>query len=408
MERLIAHCDADCFFAAVEIRDNPFLKRKPVLVCNRTDNRGIVVTASYEARPFGIRAGTPVYQAIQLCPKALLVETNFHRYSETSRALMELLRTLSPHVQPYSIDEAFVDLTGLPELLNSEACVQYAQMLQLRILNEIGIPVSIGIASSKLLAKIASDLNKPRGVAWINETNRRTILSKLPISAVPGVGRKTALRLSAYGYTTAADLASRSEIQQFMGSQGRYFYAELNGEALSPVASRTQPPKSLSHLRTFPIFTADHEYVLSYALQLLHELTERLRWHEQETAEIQLVLVTKDFSHRSATHRFETATASEHILIPTIKELFKEIVEPGKLYRKTGFIMSKLQPAFPKQYSLFNSEKEAKNDALNTTRDALEKRFGKHVMSLSRRSVDKSRKSTTMRPSTAPEELIKR
>ena len=261
--RTIAHIDADCFFASVELISRPELKGKPMFVCNRTDNRGIVLAATYEARPFGIRAGTPVFKAKKLCPQGIILQSNFDKYEMTSNRMMAIFRQFSPDVEICSIDEAYVDLTGLRMLYRTDYA-GIGELIQKKIFAELGITISIGIASNKLLAKIASDFKKPSGLTAVTGFNRKEFLKKIPIENIPGIGKNTAALLTKYGFKTAHDISISEKIPLLLGKRGEYLSKELNGECVSKIKNTKSLPLSLSNTRTFPDFTYDKNYIYTF------------------------------------------------------------------------------------------------------------------------------------------------
>ena len=191
--RRILHIDLDAFFVSAEQAFAPELQGKPVIVTGHSDYRGVVSSASYEARAFGIRSGMSVKTASRLCPEAILIQGNFPRYRQISQKFMTILADFSPHVEPGGLDEAYLDITGYAELMGSAA--QLAARMRQRINTELNLTASIGIAGCKLVAKIASDLCKPDGVLETAVGEERTFLSPLPVSRLPGVGRKTEAKI---------------------------------------------------------------------------------------------------------------------------------------------------------------------------------------------------------------------
>src|SRR5688572_12443953 len=190
--RSILHIDMDAFFAAIEQLDDPSLRGKPILV-GSADLRGVVTTASYEARPFGCHSAQPMSVAKRLCPQAIIVPTRFERYREVSERMFEILESFTPVVQPLSIDEAFLDVSGSERLLGS--AVEIARKLKARVREELCLTASVGVAPNKFLAKLASDLEKPDGLVVIDETNVDTILPPLSVTKIWGIGPKTSKHL---------------------------------------------------------------------------------------------------------------------------------------------------------------------------------------------------------------------
>ncbi|MEQ6885830.1 DNA polymerase IV [Salicola sp. Rm-C-2C1-2] len=249
MSRKIIHCDADCFYAAVEIRDNPALAGRPIAVGGAT-GRGVVATCSYEARAFGVRSAMPVSEALRLCPHLELLATDMPRYQAVSRDFMRILRETSPILEPLSLDEAYLDVTGI-DLFQGSA-TRMAEQIRQRVCSELGITISAGVAPNKFLAKIASDWHKPDGLCVITPADVAEFVPQLPVTSLFGVGPRTAEKLHALGIHTCADLREWSELalRERFGRYGARLYALARGEDDRPVQV-TRPRKSISVENTY-------------------------------------------------------------------------------------------------------------------------------------------------------------
>jgi DNA polymerase-4 len=203
MARRIMHIDLDAFFVSVEQREKPELKGKPVVVGGRPQGRGVVASASYEARAFGLHAGMPLATASRLCPQAIFIEGSFSKYREASGGFMAILADFSPFLEPLGLDEAYLDATGFESIYDS--IHEMAVKLRQRIKDELELSASVGIASSKVVAKVASELSKPDGLLEIAAGQERSFLAPLPIIKLPGIGKKTEQKLNASGITTIAN-----------------------------------------------------------------------------------------------------------------------------------------------------------------------------------------------------------
>lgn len=373
--RAIAHIDADCFFASVELRDAPELKGKPILICNRADRRGIVVSASYEARPAGIRAGTAVFQAQKLCPAGILIPAHFEKYSEASNSLMAILRNFSPDVETASIDEAYVDLTGL-RLLYRTDYAGIAQRIQNAVKTKLGITISIGIAASKLLAKMASDYKKPAGLMVVSQKNREGFLHKCKIGDVPGIGRNTEALLKKYNLQTALDAANSSLIPKILGKRGKIMQAELAGISLSPIQESQALPKSLSRTRTFPEFSREREYICSFSRELLISLLRHLRSFDMEAKIIGFFLLTKNFRIFGLKKKLAQPTSEDLPFLNLFDEMFKQIFKENEIYRKSGFFLNKLRQKGPTQTTLFEGPQKEISGVL----DSISKKYGSETI----------------------------
>jgi len=209
MARRIMHIDLDAFFVSVEQAVNPKLKGKPVIVGGRPDRRGVVAAASYEARAFGLHSGMPLATASRLCPQAIFIEGSFPRYREASKKFMAILADFSPYLEPVGLDEAYLDATGFESLHGSTR--QMAVKIKQRVKDELDLCASIGIAGSKVVAKVASDLSKPDGLLEIAAGDERTFLAPLPIGRLPGIGKKTEQLLKGLGIHTIGQTISNTD-----------------------------------------------------------------------------------------------------------------------------------------------------------------------------------------------------
>jgi len=266
LARTILHIDMDAFFAAVEVLDNPHLKGKPVIV-GGTTNRGVVSTASYEARRYGVHSAMPIYEAKQRCPEGVFLPVRMRRYAEFSQKVLDILRGFSPLVEQVSIDEAYLDITGTEGLFGAPEKV--ARRIKKRICNETRLTCSIGIAPTKFLAKVASDMNKPEGLTIILGSAVSRFLTGLPVEKIPGVGEKSLEKLYYYGIKTVGDLRkfSQERLLRNFGKFGQRLYELAEGEDNSPVVV-SREPKSISSEGTFESDTVD-----------LHVLSQRIKHH---------------------------------------------------------------------------------------------------------------------------------
>lgn len=227
--RKIIHCDCDCFYASVEVRDNPALAGKPLAVGGRAETRGVIATCSYEARAFGVHSAMSTARALQLCPQLILVPPDFERYRAASRQILAIYRDYTPLVEPLSLDEAYLDVTGVDRCQGSATLM--AQEIRSRIREEVGITASAGIAPNKFLAKVASDWNKPDGQFVLRPRDVDAFVSTLPVKKIFGVGKVTAARLNRLGVHTCGDLRSWSlaDLAREFGSFGASLHRLCRG-----------------------------------------------------------------------------------------------------------------------------------------------------------------------------------
>lgn len=275
-ELTILHVDMDAFFAAVEERDDPRLAGRPVCVGGGAHQRGVIASASYAARAFGVRSAMPTAQALALCPNLVLVPPNFERYTAESRRIMDVFRSYTPLVEPLSLDEAFLDVAGCERLFGDG--VEIGRAIKRDILRATGLVASVGVATTKFLAKLASDLDKPDGFRVIRPDEVRELLDPMPVSRIFGVGPRTAKRLEALGVRTIGELAARGrdEVMARFGATGAWIHDLAHGIDTRRVHPHREE-KSCSVERTFATDLSSREQLLAKLLEFSEELGERLR-----------------------------------------------------------------------------------------------------------------------------------
>lgn len=276
--RKFLHIDADCFFAAIEVRDNPALAGRPIAVGGSPGRRGVIATCSYEARKFGVRSAMPSAVALRLCPDLQIITPNFSRYKEVSAALMEILGEYATTIEPLSLDEAYLDVTG-SEHCQASATRMASQILQ-RVQSELGITVSAGAAPVKFLAKIASDWRKPNGVYVIPPAEVDGFTAALPVQRLPGVGPVTALKLQKFGLYQCADIRSfgAAAMAKHFGGHGHQLFQRSYGIDDSPVVE-SRVRKSLSVERTYATDQQGAELKAAVPA-LMEELQARFSRHQ--------------------------------------------------------------------------------------------------------------------------------
>lgn len=291
--RTILHVDMDAFFASVEQRDNPVLRGKPVLV-GGTGRRGVVSTASYEARPYGCRSAMPMAQALRLCPHAVVVHGNFEAYGEASRQVRAILERFTPDIEPLSIDEAFMDVTGSRRLHGDGRTI--AQAIRRMIRDEVGLTASVGVAPNKFLAKVASDMNKPDGLAEIAAESAASVLAPMPVGVIFGVGPGTVDRLEHMGVRTIADLRALGEprLVQAFGESGSQWWRLAYGLDDRPVHTE-HTAKSIGKERTFSNDIADPERLRAVLLEEVESVSRLLREDGLLARRVSVKLRTPDF-----------------------------------------------------------------------------------------------------------------
>jgi DNA polymerase-4 len=329
MARRIMHIDLDAFFVSVEQVLNPALKGKPVVVGGRPDRRGVVATASYEARKYGIYSGMALAKAVRLCPQAIFVEGNFSRYREASEKFMAILADFSPFLEPMGIDEAYLDATGFESLHGSVR--QMAVKIKERIKRELGLPASIGIASNKLVAKVASNLSKPDGLLEVPEGGERAFLAPLPVGDLPGIGRKSEEVLKKLKVKTIGDLANLplSILKQHFG-----IYAEtVHNHAIGIASDKVEPPaeaKSTSRETTFPRDTRDTQFLVATLRYLSERVGNDLRQKGKLAKCIAIKVRYADFSTISRQRTLPQPTDADQTIFATGLDLFKRELSQSK------------------------------------------------------------------------------
>jgi DNA polymerase-4 len=372
----ILHVDMDAYYASIEVRDNPSLAGKPVAVGGPAGGRGVIASASYAARAFGVRSAMPTARALALCPELVVVPPNFERYTAESRRIMDVFLSYTPLVEPLSLDEAFLDVAGCEALFGDSVAVGRA--IQRDILRETGLVASIGIASSKFVAKLASDMEKPGGFVVIQPDEVTRVLAPLPVSAIFGVGPRTAKRLEALGVRTVGDVAAldRDEVLRRFGASGAWIHDLAHGIDTRRVTPRREE-RSYSQERTFARDIADREELKRQLFAFCEEVAYRLR---------ESGLRGRTVSVKARYWNFKTITRTRTLALSTnlgirfyaaARELL-ERVPPGPL-RLLGVQVSQLEDVrTPHQGWLFGGPAaplidESKRGAAPAPQDRLEK-----------------------------------
>lgn len=316
----ILHVDMDAFFASVEERDNPTLKGKPVVVGMGV--RGVVSAANYEARKFGIHSAMPIGQARRLAPHAIFLPVNHERYSEVSQHVMEIFRSVSPYVEPLSLDEAFIDVTGARRLLGTGR--EIGQLIRKRVLDSQGITCSVGIASNKFIAKLASARCKPNGMLEIAPDRILEFLHPLPVKAIWGVGPKTNDELQKLGLRTVADIANtpRNTLIRALGEvSGASLYELAWGRDYRDVEPE-EIDKSISAAETFETDIEDQEIILREFLRLTEKATARMRSKDMSARTISIKVRFADFKTISRSKTFALPMSGTKEVFEVAKSLF--------------------------------------------------------------------------------------
>jgi DNA polymerase-4 len=379
MERTILHIDMDAFFAAIEVLDHPELKGKPVIV-GGTTNRRVVSTANYEARAFGVHSAMPIFKAREKCPHGAFLPVNMERYKKVSGEIMKMLEDFTPLVEPVSIDEAFLDITGTGDLLGNPE--QIAGQIKERIYSETSLTCSIGIAPNKFLAKVASDLHKPDGLTIIQDDQVDTFLATLPVEKIPGVGTRSIEALKHYGIKTAGEikLFSEDQLVKRFGKFGLRLHELSHGHDSSPVVP-SREMKSISAEETLPYDTDDLS-LLSYKLRgFAEKVAEHLRYHGRKGKTITLKIKFSDFTAVTKAQTIAHATDISQVILLTARRLLEDQPLPKKV-RLIGLEVSNLSDSEgDAQMQLFpvgaDEERERK---LDKAMDEIREKYGRKVI----------------------------
>ena len=323
---MIMHLDMDAFFAAVEQNINPDLKGRPVIVGGTPDSRGVVSTCSYEARNYGVHSAMPMKEAYRLCPDAVYIDTSGEKYSYFSVKILEILQKYSPNVEPVSIDEAFVDISGVHRRFGGPE--KLAQAIKNNIKREYGLTASIGIAPKRFIAKMASSSDKPDGLVVITPNNVKQFLWVQPVGHLWGIGKKTESALARKGIATIGDLAKfpENELKKMFGIVGPVLVKMANGEGDSEVRpSHIQhEAKSMGHEHTFYRDTNNRDEILGLLLYLSDRTSRRLRQSGCEARTVTLKIRKSDFSFLTRAATLKNFFDSEKVIYRAAKDLLEK------------------------------------------------------------------------------------
>lgn len=370
----IIHVDMNAFYASCHQAKDPSLKEKPILVAGDPKKRnGIILTASYEARKFGVKTAMPNWQAKKLCPEALFIKPDYELYVKTSCQVMEIIRRFSPIVEIFSIDEAWLDVSGCERLLGDS--VSIAKQIQKAVARELDLCCSIGVSCNKLLAKMASDMEKPRGLTVISEEDVSQKLWHLPVRELFGVGRRMAEHLSEMNVKTIGDLAEIPVklLEQAFGLNGRYLHLWANGIDDSPVDPHSMDDaKSMGHSTTLPKDVTSFEEAEKVLLSLSEQVGRRVRRENYMGRTITITLRDASFSTITRSVTISHTNSTEDIY-SSAKKLLHANWNGRIPLRLLGVSLSKLAKDF-NQLSIFDTDEKKKK--LNCVMDEIKDRFG--------------------------------
>lgn len=375
-DRQILHIDMDAFFASVECLDDPDLKGKAVIVGGDPKGRGVVSAASYEARKYGIHSAMPMAQAIRLYPDVIVRPVRMNRYVEVSRKIHEIFYRYTPQIEPISLDEAFLDVTGSIKLFGDAE--QIGRKIKTEVREELGLVASVGIAPNKFLAKLASDLDKPDGFVVITVDRIQEILDPLPISKIWGIGKVTEKALKSIEIHTIGQLrkANSEHLKSILGNQASHILRLATGVDNREVES-DRLAKSISSEQTFPTDIQDKDTLLSILLNQVEEVAQRLRKGRFEARTITLKLRDGNFKTVTRNSTFEKATNITETLWQEAKSSFlKWRKKSACALRLLGFGAAGLISEGSGQKELFTDPDEEKQKRLDKTFDRIKHRYG--------------------------------
>jgi DNA polymerase IV len=369
----ILHVDMDAFFVSVELLERPELRGKPVVVGGRADQRGVVSAASYEARKCGIHSAMPLRTAGRLCPHAVFLDGHHAKYSEWSDRVATILARFSPIVEMVSIDEAYLDLAGTKRLHGPPLAA--ADKLLRTITQTTGLPCSAGLATTRLVAKVASDQAKPRGLVWVAPGREERFLAPLPVRKIPGIGEVTERALRALGIETVEQIAAvpREKLETIFGQWGTALYRKARGDSYEFVIDAE--PKSISHNHTFGEDTEDSNALCAMLSHLSQKASKRLREAGLATRTLSLTIRYAGFETHTRSKTLGEPTRLDADIFAVFQELFRIHRDLRRKIRLLGVNLSGLTHG-NEQLDLLEAERRAKLEKLTSAADRLRDRFG--------------------------------
>lgn len=380
--RAILHIDGDSFFASCEVAKNPALKGKPVVTGKE---RGIASAMTYEAKRKGVIRGMRISEIKKICPEAVILPSDYETYSLYSLRMYNIVRRYTPEVDEYSIDECFADITGLRGLYHL-SYEKIAEKIKIELDHELGMTFSIGLAPTKVLAKVASKWAKPSGLTFIPLNKAHEFLTKLPIEKIWGIGTQTSALLNKFGIKTAYDFVERDKewVSKHLAKPYFEIWQELRGEYVYKINTGEKSIyKSISKTKTFTPSSNNKEYVFAELSKNIENACIKARRYNLATSEIIFFLKTQDFKYYSAQVKFFQTVSVPQAILEAIVESFNKIYVPNTLYRATGIVLEKLVENSNIQMDLFNNNLNTeKEKVIYDYVDTISHKFGKHAIFL--------------------------
>jgi DNA polymerase IV len=380
-ERTILHVDMDAFFASVEQILDPTLKGKPVIVGGDGTGRSVVSAASYEARRYGIHSAMPTAQARRLCPHGIFVRGTHGAYSDFSHRTYEILERFSPLIERTSLDDFYLDLTGCGRLHGTP--IEIAEKIKRTVFEETQLPVSVGVGTSKLVAKVASGLAKPSGILQIFPGSEAGFFRPLPVKKLPGVGKSAAETLHRFNLKTLGDVAAMTPevLEKTFGSHGPSLWRRAQGIDSSPVTPDHGPRKSISRDTTFSEDTLDAEELRAVLYSLTEYAARQLRSEGMVARTVTVKVRYSDFKTVTAARKVSSPTDMDHCLYEVAVERLDYLLLRRMRVRLIGVSLSNLAPRDTRQGELFDAPTREKQRRLCSGLDRLRNRFGPGIIS---------------------------
>ena len=387
----IAHVDADCFFASCELMRRPDLRGKPLCVLSSQD--ACVVAKTYDAKAIGIKTGMPVWEARRLLPQATYLSADFRFYGLISAKIFAILREYSPEIEVYSIDEAFMDMNGIRTLWR-KSFQQLADDMRQCIYRDIGITVSVGISTTRILAKIASEKNKPNGSTIVPGRSVRHFLASIPVGDVPGIGRNRAALLHKFSIHTALDycLTDKAHIHRMLGKTGTDLWDELNGKPVFKLELEAPGPKSIARTASLGCVTTERTLIASHLSYHSTRIVTELVRKELTTSMLTVFLRLKSFETVACKVRMQSCNDFKK-LNKAVKSSFEELFVQGHEYRACGVIASNLNVDEGQGDLFVKQEDKGRQLKLIQTMDAINNKYGSQTLRPAQ-SVQKPRRGT--------------
>ncbi|MFT5300512.1 MAG: DNA polymerase-4 [Mariniblastus sp.] len=373
---MILHVDMDAFYASVELRDDPSLRGKPVVVGGSPTGRGVIAAASYEARKFGVHSAMPASQALRICPRAIFIKPRMQHYAAISKQLREIFFRYTSLVEPLSLDEAFLDVTGCKKLFGEGPTIGRA--IKDVIKNELGLVASVGVAPNKYIAKVASDLEKPDGFVVVSEEEVQGFLDPLEITRVWGVGPQTEKKFASFGVKTIGQLKRlpRDTLDRAFGLNSEHFWRLARGlDTRLVVPDRIA--KTVSHETTFTVDLDSDDALEAWLQELTDQVGRRLRRHGLSGKTVHIKVRFAGFHTLTRARTLSAASHSTQALWDVARALLRKVrVEDRRGVRLLGIGVSNLTNETKRQQNLFDQETEVKSNRMDETADSIRDRFG--------------------------------